>query len=81
IKKRDGTVIAILVMTSPVSTWVKDVESAQWTAFAVTALACLILVAGGVVVTLLAQSLSNLRVTKAEAALQQEQIRSHMEII
>jgi diguanylate cyclase (GGDEF)-like protein len=81
LKKRDGTVIAILVVTTPLTSWQRDVDAAQWTAFAVTALACLMLMVGGVAVTQLSQSLSNLRVTKAEAALQQEQIRSHMEII
>lgn len=81
IKRKDGTMVAILVLTSATATWQKDLEATQWQTFMATALMCLILLAGGVVSTQLVQSLSNLRVTKAEAALQQEQIRSHMAII
>lgn len=81
IKRKDGTVIAILVVTSPVSSWQKDLDAVQWEALAATCLNCLVMFMGGIAVTQLLQSLSNLRVTKAEAALQQEQIRSHMAII
>ncbi|MES1228041.1 MAG: GGDEF domain-containing protein, partial [Armatimonadota bacterium] len=81
VKDEEGTVVAVLVATTPSATWAKDVDNAQWASFGVTALTCLIIIVGGAVLTQLMQSLSHLRVSKAEAALQQDQIKNHMDII
>lgn len=77
----EDQVEAVLVMVSPMSAWTSEISGDQLVSTTLCAVAILITLACSVIVTQLQFSLFQLRLAKAEAASQQDQIRDHMRII